>query len=244
MRFRRTAGASARRVRRSSHFRASAVDAGHAVEQPGDRPPRRAAAAAAAAQRRRHPARVVAAVVGQHRDEARASAARWARMYCSRRGAVRGTISAALVERQHLAERVVAAHRDDARRRAPSGSPAACRRSCVDTLAASPRAPRIPPALGLHERPEHQQRRSAAGIVLVGARAPSRSGLAVAAAAGRDQQERAVGDLRSCAGTPRRRQLAPQIAGIDHPPPHARPAASMPASGSQICGRPYTQISS
>ena len=77
-------------------------------------------------------------------------------------------------------------------------------------------------ALGLHERPEHEERRiRQQRVVLVGAQHPVDEPFAIATAAGRHQQERLVRDLRQARRSAARSDFALQVAGVDHLLAHA-----------------------
>ena len=123
----------------------------------------------------------------------------------------------ALVERQHLAKRVVTAHRHNRRR-------PGCKRFHVAVEgngfnAIELRRPRHERSLSRwrHERPEHEQRGvGQQQVVLVRPQHPLDQVLTVASAAGRHQQVRPLSNRmrRLCIFT--NRQFAMQIAGINH----------------------------
>ena len=127
------------------------------------------------------------------------------------------------VERQDLAERVVAAHGDDAGRLLHQGAEVVgegeradvreLRGALLEGLARS----------GRHERAEHDDR--AIGNVrigLIGSQHPVDQFFAVAAAAGRDQDEGTIDLLHLVRHVAVQRQFAPQIAGVDHLVPNRR----------------------
>ena len=112
----------------ASQLRASRLTLSMPVEQARARPRRTGACCCGScAQRRRHRARVAAAVVGQHRDQPELRRAR-GRGCTARAAAVRGTISAALVEATGSRRTCCSRPSRRRRRRAPSGSRAARRR--------------------------------------------------------------------------------------------------------------------
>ena len=129
----------------------------------------------------------------------------------------------ALVERDRLAEGVVAAHRDDTGGFRHQRLELLVESDRVDALQLRRAIHELRLAFRLHERSEHQERRvRQQRIVLVGAQHPVDQRLAVAAAAGGDQDERAVGDLGQARRRALRRHLAMQVAGVDHLLAHAR----------------------
>src|SRR5262245_2031217 len=196
--------------------RDQARDVGQSFEQPGHHHLRGPVLARQRAQRGGHHRRVVGAVVAQHAHQAELRRARGADELLEARLGARHD-ERALVERQHLAESVVAAHGHYAGGAREQRLELAVEGDRVDALELRRAVHELGLALGLHERPEHQQRRiRQQRIVLVGAQHPVDQPVAVAAAAGGHQQERLVDDLGQARRRAVRRHLARQVAGVDH----------------------------
>src|SRR5882672_11172036 len=168
------------------------------------------------AQGRRHDRRVVGAVVGEHRHQAELGGALGADMLLEARLGARHD-ERALVEREHLAEGVVAAHRYHCGRAREQVLELAVEGDRVDALQPRGALHELALPIGLHERPQDEQHRvRQQRVVLVGAQHPLDQSVAVAAAAGGDEQERLVRDLRQACRRAMARYLAVQIPRVRH----------------------------
>ena len=164
------------------------------------------------AQRGRHHRRIVVRLPGRASARAPVRAARCARSSCSRRGLTRGIEDRALVEREYLAERVVAAHRHDADGPLHQQLDVRVERDHAMRAQALRRARGTGAASrgGMNGPSTMTAASGMSGIVLVGAQHPVDDRHAVVAAAHGDQHVRLLADRmrtgrRSDCGTARLR---------------------------------------
>ena len=171
------------------------------------------------AERRRHGLRAALAVVEQDADQAQRLGARRADLLLQPRPLARYD-ERPLVEREDLAEGVVAAHGDHPRRLVHQPLQPRLEGDRLHALQPLGARGETGAGLGSHEGPEHDQGgMGQQRIALVGAQDPIHQTVAVAAAARRDQDERPAGRVRFRHGRAGA-DLARQIAGEDGLAPH------------------------
>ena len=144
------------------------------------------------AQHRRHRLRIAGAVGGQHGDEAQRRGAGGADRLLQPRRRARHQ-HRRLVEGQDLAERIVAAHGDDAGGTGDQVLHVGIEHQRSDPIEPEGARGELGLVVGVHERAQDDQRRVRdVGAGLVGAQHPVDQERAVAAAARRDQEEGCV----------------------------------------------------